>query len=149
MVKNCLLEMTLFGAAKETDNKLRWDADVEGTNFALYIPKWRVPSPWPSRIWVNIFPRRVEGDDPANLSSADIEGDPSLKHEPIIATVSRFDEKTQTVRFRPVGDPKSWEIGEPYVPRALIRNGEERLRVVVMWDATSRGSFHQSAPIAA
>lgn len=28
---------------KETENKYRWDADIDGVRFELYIPKWRVP----------------------------------------------------------------------------------------------------------
>lgn len=148
MVRNCLLEMSLFGAAKETDNKLRWDADVEGTTFSLYIPKWRVPSPWPSRIWVSVMPRRGAGDDAANLSPEVVQADSSLKHEPIIATVSRHTKHTQTVRFTPLGDPQVWEIGEPYIPYQLIPSDEERMRLVVMWDSTSRGEFHSHANLA-
>src|SRR5258708_19137135 len=37
VIRNLLLEMNLFDAAKETDNKLCWDAVVEGTTFSLYI----------------------------------------------------------------------------------------------------------------
>ena len=144
MTNNCLLEMTLFHSAKETENKLRWDVDIDGTNFALYIPKWRVPEPWPSRIWVNISPQRAKCDDLPNLTEEAAHRDPSLKDEPIIATVLRVREHTETVRFQPVGDKEVWEIGEPYVPRTLIENGEERLRFVVMWDVTSRGLFHGS-----
>jgi hypothetical protein len=40
--------------AKETPNKLRWDVLVEGAPFELYIPKWRVPRPWPRRIVVRL-----------------------------------------------------------------------------------------------
>jgi hypothetical protein len=42
-------EVALMDPSKTTDNKLRWQADVEGVNFKLYIPKWRVPRPWPIR----------------------------------------------------------------------------------------------------
>ena len=35
---------------KSTDNKLRWDEDVDGIKFELYIPKWRVPEPVPPTI---------------------------------------------------------------------------------------------------
>ena len=53
MIDKVLIEMTRLEAAKETDNKLRWDVDIDDTRFSLYIPKWRVPQPWPSRIWVD------------------------------------------------------------------------------------------------
>lgn len=47
-------EITLMNPSKETDNKLRWMADVEGAPFALYIPKWRVPEPWPVQVIVAV-----------------------------------------------------------------------------------------------
>lgn len=141
MTRNPLIEMTLLAAAKETENKLRWDADVEGTRFSLYVPKWRVPEPWPSRIWVGIVPRRSEGDDLPNVSLVDIQSDSTLRHEAIVATVQKSSVHTQTIRYRPTGDPNAWEIGEPYVPFPLTGNGSERLRLIVLWDVTSRGMF--------
>ena len=45
---------------KETDNKVRWTADVDGVTFSLYVPKWRVPEPWPSRIRVTVVPNSSE-----------------------------------------------------------------------------------------
>ena len=34
-------------SSKQTDLKLRWDSYVDRVLFELYIPKWRVPRPWP------------------------------------------------------------------------------------------------------
>src|SRR5437899_1417182 len=116
MIRNPMLEMNIFEAAKETTNKLRWDANVDGTTFSLYIPKWRVPDPWPSRIWVNIFPRRAEGADLPNVTQAAIHSDSTLRHEPIVATVEKVSELSNTIRYAPTGDQSEWEIGEPYVP---------------------------------
>lgn len=141
MIKGALLEMTLFDSAKETDNKLRWDTHVEGTRFSLYIPKWRVPQPWPSRIWVNVMPRRAPCEERSNLAPEDVELDSSLTHEPIVATVSRRTDHSETIRYRPLGDSKLWEVGEPYVPISLTCGQAERLRLIVLWDLTSRGEF--------
>lgn len=142
MVKDALLEMTLFDSTKQTEKKLRWDANVEGVGFALYIPKWRVPQPWPSRIWVGVTPRRKSCEDPPNLSRQDVEADSTLTHEPLVATVAWREEHTRTIRYTPVGvDSECWEIGEPYVPIPLTWGGAERLRVIVLWDFTSRGCF--------
>ena len=141
MVKDALLEMTLFDSAKETDNKLRWDADVEQIRFSLYIPKWRIPQPWPSHIWVGVAPRRVSSEESPNLSPDDVVSDSSLTHEPLVATVAKLTEHTETIRYRPLGDNKLWEIGEPYVPIPLTHGGAERLRLIVLWDLTSRGDF--------
>jgi hypothetical protein len=135
------VQMHLFQSAKETENKLRWDADVDDTRFSLYIPKWRVPEPWPSRIWIDVIPRRAESLDPANLTPADVEADDTLRLEPIVATIERFKEHSQTTRYRPTGDPHTWEIGEPYIPFVLTCERCERLRLIVLWDVTSRGLF--------
>jgi hypothetical protein len=34
-----MTEITPMDPSKETDNKLRWKADVSGVEFKLYIPK--------------------------------------------------------------------------------------------------------------
>jgi hypothetical protein len=141
MFDRVLLEMTRMEAAKETDMKLRWDRDIDGTPFSLYIPKWRVPQPWPSRLWVGIVPRRGKAHDDTNLAARDVEQDPTLTREPIIATVTKHTLHTKTIRYRPVGVPEDWELREPYLPFALTYDGAERLRIVVLWDITSRGLF--------
>ncbi len=144
MIKDAFIEMTLFQSAKETDNKLRWDVDVEGTNFALYIPKWRVPQPWPSKICVQVFPRRYNGDDNFNLSPKDIETDSSLSNEPIIATITKMSEHSKTIKYQPIGEQKYWEIGEPYIPTQLTYNELDKLRIIIFWDLRSRGLFNNS-----
>lgn len=141
MVKDALLEMTRFDCAKETENQLRWDAEVELTCFSLYIPKWRVPQPWPSRIWVSVTQRRSSSEELANLSAEAVVADSSLTHEPLVATVAKVKEHSKTIRYRPLGNDKLWEIGQPYVPIPLTHGGAERLRLIVLWDLTSRGDF--------
>ncbi|MHC4132078.1 MAG: hypothetical protein ACYSSP_08275 [Planctomycetota bacterium] len=148
MIKQPLLEMQLFTSSKETENKLRWDSMVGDTKFELYIPKWRVPTPPPSRIYVDVSVRRSESDDIPNLSPDDVEKDSTLTHEPIIATVEKYSTHTKTIRYRPLDNPESWEIGEPYIPYELTGEEAPRLRVIVLWDITSRGSFHASKEVA-
>ena len=145
MIRNAVLEMDLFQSATETDNKLRWDADVDGTRFSLYIPKWRVPEPWPSRIWVDVFPRRAPVEDPANLTADDVRQDPIVRLEPIVATIRKVKLHTKTIRYRPTGDV--WEVGEPYIPYSMTCGECELLRLIVLWDVTSRGLFR--SPVAA
>jgi hypothetical protein len=50
-------EIALMSPSKETDNRLRWWADVEGVAFKLYVPRWRVPVPWPVRLEVIVDER--------------------------------------------------------------------------------------------
>jgi len=126
-------EIALMNPSKETDNKLRWWADVEGVSFKLYIPKWRVPVPWPVRLEVVVDEEAAmpAAARPPRPGSAELE-------RPIIATLQRVREHTETVRYRPIGDPESWEIGEPYVPYAILpAPPPERLRLEVRWDRSA------------
>jgi hypothetical protein len=130
-----MIEMILMDPSKETDNKLRWQADVEGVNFELYIPKWRVPQPWPNRILVRISDVSAEAEPqhpPAtSASSASVD-------RPIFAIVEKVREHTQTVRFAPRGDPKGWHIGEPYIPYNLLPTPDSQaLRIEVEWDRSA------------
>lgn len=141
MINISLIEMTKFESSKETDNKLRWDSDILGAIFSLYIPKWRVPEPWPSKIWVRVDLCRNNAKDEANLSVSELKRDSALKYEPIIANVIKVEEHTQTIRYCPLGNKDSWEIGEPYIPISMTSNKAEKLRLVIFWDISSRGSF--------
>lgn len=49
-------KILLLKLSKETNRKLRWSTYVgeDNTKFELYIPKWRVPEPWPKCIRVII-----------------------------------------------------------------------------------------------
>lgn len=127
-------EIALMNPSKETDNKLRWWADVEGVCFQLYIPKWRVPTPWPVRLEVVVDPQAASPETDRRLTSPcsrELEG-------PIIATLEKVREHTETVRYRPIGDQDSWELGEPYVPYAVLpAPSPERVRLEVRWDRSA------------
>lgn len=138
---------------KATERKFRWDEDIYGTKFELYIPQRHVPEPPPRTISVKIYDaalisrarllelgRNPQGDmlvlEKTGLTTEHIremlptEGTPN----PIVAAVERHEDHTQTVRYRPLGDPKSWEIGEPYVPKSQLGNPyPERLILLVGW----------------
>lgn len=40
---------------KDTVNWYRWDAKVDDTLLEIYLPKWRVPDPYPLRISMEIY----------------------------------------------------------------------------------------------
>lgn len=104
---------------KETDNKYRWIADVAGVAFKLYIPQAVLPHPHPQRIrvWIETSPKEA-----ANIKA-------NLK-----VTVALVEAHTETVRYAPVGDPKNWQLGEPYVPQSILpRPWPKRLHVAVSW----------------
>jgi hypothetical protein len=104
-----MAEVTLMLRSKETDNKQRWAADVNGVEFKLYIPKHRIPDPFPPSIVVRISP--VTGAEPSSVPDPD---------QPIRCVVARVCEHTQTVRYCPLGDAKGWQIGEPYIPFGML-----------------------------
>ena len=103
---------------KETDNKHRWITDVDGVAFKLYIPRAALPDPPPPRIrvWVEKDSRRATN---ANTK----------------AVVELKEKHSNTIRYAPVGDPKEWQIGEPYIPVTVLdRPWPERLHIAVSWD---------------
>ena len=122
--------------SKETDNKLRWEAWDQ--DFKLYIPKWRVPQPWPIRIVVRL------DDDPRSFGSVPAPRGPESAqarnlNEPLTALLLKVKEHTQTVHYKPVGQPKMWEIGEPYIPFAFLdeQSPPDRIRIEVSWDPSA------------
>ncbi len=118
---------------KETDNKLRWDAMVDDAPFELYIPKWRVPEPWPSKIRVDIVPITPEQGHSNHVTPEEAGGNPTLRSKHIIADVVRKEEHTKTIQYYPGGNKKDCEIGEPYIPVTLTHNNAARLRICVKW----------------
>lgn len=105
---------------KETENKYRWcvvlDDDVE---FKLYIPKWRCPPVPPRTITVEVL------------------GNTAPLHDDrwdVMVEVARYKDHTETIRYRPHGDPDDWEIGEPYVPYCVLPcPWPDRIAIGVAW----------------
>lgn len=139
-----MLEMTLLEAYKATERKAVWIADVDGAQFRFYIPQWRIPEPWPSKIFVSVSvadgPAKVIPEHPRK---ADFETDGSARTKPIEAVVARVESHTKTVRYQQFATQKDeWEIGEPYIPISLIPDGaNEFLKITVDWGLASRGKF--------
>lgn len=132
------IEMALLQPSKETENKLRWSTHVEkdNTHFHLYIPKWRVPTPWPGRIYVSISPCRENTD-------YSLQSNPHIKNleAKIKAIVKPYRDHTRTRRYTPIGLQSEWQIGEPYIPYSLIPPESSLLFIEVEWDLSSKGQF--------
>jgi hypothetical protein len=126
-----MIEMALLKEVKDTENKVRWDAKIDCANFELYIPKWRVPEPWPSLIHVTILP--YDREQLLVLSKATAYKFPESRKSPIITHLKRFKEHTKTIRYQPEGDITGWEIGEPYIPIPMTYDGADRLTITVQW----------------
>ena len=133
-----MIEMALLKPSKETQNKLRWSTHVEEDDapFHLYIPKWRVPMPWPGRILVRIG--SYVGDPAAFDESPCLEG---RLEDSIRVLVGRVMDHTRTVQYAPVGEQESWQIGQPYIPYSLVPGSADLLVIEVEWDLDSKGQF--------
>jgi hypothetical protein len=128
-----MIEMTLHSIAKQTDNKVRWDTEIEGTPFELYIPKWRVPEPWPQLIRVKVEDATQQRRP--SLSRAAAAAAPDRRKEDIVVGVNKLREHTKTIRYQPEGDASDWEIGEPYIPFSLTQEGKQHLTITVRWES--------------
>lgn len=129
------VKMTLFKTYNETDNKVRWDAIIGDAVFQLYIPKWRVPSPWPKKISVTISIISDDSEITTSRITPDQCADDSMFAKTAInAIVQKNCDHTMTVRYDPVGHPADWEIGSPYIPYSLTHNEANKLRLTVKWD---------------
>jgi len=125
-------------AKKQTVNTLRWDAWVEEDKayFEFYIPKSRVPEPWPGRIFVGIAPFSGDPSDftqsPCDLDNLD---------NPIKVLVKRIEDEyhAKTIHCAPLGDEEDWQIGHPYIPKSLIPPDSNYLIIEVKWDLESKG----------
>ena len=127
-----MIEMLRF--EKETEGKIRWDAVVDDAKFELYIPKWRVPETWPSKIYVTIERENPLKKYRRSYIKIDYENSNSLRTNPIVSYVERFEEHTETLRYRPLGNSSEWEIGEPYIPYSLTYDCADRLKLTVEWN---------------
>ncbi|MBN1511394.1 MAG: hypothetical protein JXB13_05220 [Phycisphaerae bacterium] len=92
-----------------TERKMIYHTYVDGIRFALYVPKRTFTADdYPDNVWVAVTP--WEGRVVARVrAGCDIA---------VVATLHSV--HTQTVRYTPIGDPKAWLIGEPYVPMSIL-----------------------------
>jgi hypothetical protein len=122
---------------KETDNKYRWDAMVDNAPLEIYIPKWRVPDPYPQWISVQIFEPAASRCPIVVLhSKKEVEANQRLRLVPITAEVTFTEVKELTVRYDPVlvgNDAR--EIGSPYIPKTLLDDPPQtQLVIVINWE---------------
>lgn len=124
----------ILAIRKETEQKFRWDALVGDAPFELYIPKWRVPDIVPSRIKVKVMRDDEIQVTGSTLTQEEVRADPDLKKRDIYSRVEYDREHTKTVRYKPIGDEQNWEIGSPYVPKAILADEfPSILQIVVEW----------------
>ena len=107
---------------KTTENKYRWDAIVDDTQFEFYIPKWRIPFPVTEKILINIYTDKKNVKFLKTFTPEKIGSNEHLKKEPIFSELEYKNEHTKTYRYDPIGNNKNWEIGNPYIPKSFFEN---------------------------
>jgi hypothetical protein len=142
--------------AESTELEFRWEKEIDGTNFELHIPPWRVSQPIPQVISVKIYdatpisasrltvirgqfsPRDMElleqiGHHPQEDGGLPLRNMPSgCKENPIVSAVERFEIGEDTVRYRPMGNSKNWVVGKTCVPISQLADPyPERLVLII------------------
>lgn len=120
--------------SKETENKYRWDCDCDGVKFSLYIPKWRVPEPYPRTINIKLHPLGSGIVMGRKYLKEAYEKDLALRKRPIIARLKRTSDHTKTVRFDPDYNSQWWDIGSPYIPAHILPSPDiKEIYIEVEW----------------
>ena len=110
--------MEILAYNKETEGKYRWEGDVDGVSFKLYLKKWRVPKDIPGRIRVRILSEEPS-PAPTPLSKEAAATNPDLLRQPVFAELAFEADHTETVRFDPVGGQDATGVGSCYVPKTV------------------------------
>jgi hypothetical protein len=113
----------------ETDLKLVWSAGTSNARFYLYVPKWRVPEPWPALINVRITDILTEWEKYKPLTPTVARKNPELLEKPILAKIGYTELHTETFRYDPF-DVKEPEIGNPYIPMSLLPSEPPKVLLV-------------------
>jgi hypothetical protein len=125
-------EALLMSPSSETTNKLRWESENDGVTFSLYIPKRRVPIPWPRQIVVAVCSYELKTEIPQGDLRA---SNPIDRRLPIIVVLELEARRKHTARYRPIGNAETWEVGKPYIPYSLLRSDlPARIQLEVRWD---------------
>ncbi len=114
---------SILNLDKETGNKWRWNGDVNGVSFKLYIPNNVVPDPVPQRIGVVIIEGAESGHN--NFPSRDSIG--------LRVLLEYKSDHIETKRYQPTGDSAEF-IGEPYIPSSMLSTpNPRRIGLIVRW----------------
>ena len=142
--------------AESSELKFRWEKDIDGTNFELHIPPWRVSQPTPQIISVKVYDATsisasrlmaIGGQcSPRDMELLEQLGHPPQQKEelllrnmqrggkqnPVVSAVERLETRENTVRYQPLGNARNWVIGETCVPISqLAEPYPERLVLLV------------------
>ena len=100
---------SLVRPPREDDRKAVFRRD----EFKLYVPLVELREPLPTTILVELFfPWALENNKPENDSKDTID---------VVVQKKRPDRQAvNSVVYAPIGDPKTWKIGKPYIPHKIL-----------------------------
>lgn len=127
-------EVVMMDPSKLTKKKLRWQCDVAGVKFFLYIPQWRVPYPWPRTIRTRIYDD-WDGVIKRAYRTCQPDADRACLEDTLTAVMFQHSLHRDTVRFTPIGAGRKPEIGDPYIPYGLLdADIPDVLRLEITWE---------------
>lgn len=125
-------------SADDTGGTLVWSASTSNARFYLYMPKWRVPEPWPALITVRITDNLTEWEKYEPLTPTAAQKNPERLERPIFAKIGYPKPHTETFRYDPFDVQDEAEIGSPYIPMSLLPfEPPEVLLIQVRWALTT------------
>jgi hypothetical protein len=130
---------------KDTANWYRWDAKIDDTLLEIYLPKWRVPDPYPLRISMEIYEPSEYRRPIVPLDQEEALANPRLRRAPIVAEVTFTNkDRSPKVEYGPVLNDNVREIGDLFIPKTLLAGlTPKRLVIVIDWE-TVKKDYHNS-----
>ena len=80
----------ITAAFRKHNNNMSWVADIQGGEFQLYVPKWRIPEPAPKKILIKIFSPNEEINYKKSATKNQIKSNAKLKHGIIYSVVRKW-----------------------------------------------------------
>jgi hypothetical protein len=128
-------------SSDDTGGKLVWSAGTSNARFYFYIPKWRVPEPWPALVHVHITDNLTEWEKYEPLTPTVAQKKAELLERPILAKIGYSELHKETFRYDPFG-VQEVEIGSPYIPMFLLPFEPPKVLLVrVQWKRNIKSKF--------
>ena len=138
------MEKKLCTYSKSTEGMHRWDAMIGHAPLEIYIPRWRVPDPYPSHISVEIFEWAEYLQSINYLYQEELLANPELSHNSIVTRVTFNKDCSLTAKYKTDLNNDVREIGDPFIPKTLLSTlPPKRLVIVINWER-GNGGYHNS-----
>ena len=120
---------------KETENMHRWRKIIDNEPLQIYINKWRVPNPYPSRISVEIIKLDERNRFVNYLYPEELYVNPELFRNPIITRITYNEKRSVTFKYKTDLNKDVRETGDIFIPQKLLSlSPPKRLIIVINWE---------------